>query len=112
MQAERWPHCNKAGDFSAPAEGFDEFIKINVAKTVTVIGEKYLLARNVLAHGSQPFAHIAPRAGIDHGDAPVLLRISDQFNPVAGISDDAVGIGLRLIVQKIFLNDIRFVTKT
>src|SRR5882757_3295507 len=65
----------------------------------------------MLAHRPQPFANTAPDAGVDHCDAPVLLRIAEDLDLVAEPLDDAVGVGLRLVVQKIFLDDIGLVAK-
>ena len=36
-----------------------------------------------LTHGSQPLADIAPDAGVDHGNAPILLRIAEDLDLVA-----------------------------
>ena len=65
----------------------------------------------MLAYGPQPLADIAPDAGIDHGDAPVLLRIAEDLDVVAETRDDAVGVGLRLVVQEEFLDDVCLVAK-
>ena len=111
MQAERRPHRSEAGDLSARAEGLDHFRQIDIGKAVTVVGEEHLLACDMLAHGPQPLADIAPDAGVDHGDAPVLLRIAEDLDLVAETRDDAVGIGLRLVVQEEFLDDVCLVAK-
>ena len=111
MQAERRPHRGEAGDLSARAEGLDHFRQIDVGKTVAVVGEEHLLARDMLAHRPQPLADIAPDAGVDHRDAPVLLRIAEDLDLVAETRDDAVGVGLRFVVQEVFLDDVSLVAK-
>jgi len=65
----------------------------------------------MLADGPQPLADIAPDAGVDHRDAPVLLRIAEDLDLVAETRDDAVGVGLRLVVQEVFFDDVRLVAK-
>ena len=65
----------------------------------------------MLTHGPQPLADIAPDAGVDHRDAPVLLRIAEDLDLVAETRDDAVGVGLRLVVQEVFFDDVRLVAK-
>src|SRR3954447_10881251 len=104
MHAERRPHRSEAGDLSACEEGLSHFRKIDVGKAVTVVGEEHLLARDMLAHGPQPLADIAPDARVDHRNAPVLLRIAEDLDLVAETRYNAVRVGLRLVVQEVFFD--------
>jgi hypothetical protein len=51
----------------------------------------------------QTLADVAPNAGVDHGDAPVLARFSEQFDLGAALRDPTVGIQLRSIAEEEFL---------
>ena len=54
---------------------------------------------------------IAPNPGIDHGHAPVRLRVAQRFDGVAEAGHDAVGVDMRLIVEEEFLDDVRLVAE-
>ena len=82
MQTERRPHGEEAGDLAARRECLDHLRQIHVAQAVAVVGKKHLLACDVLAYGPQPLADIAPDPGVDHRDAPVLLRIAEDLDVV------------------------------
>ena len=51
----------------------DHLVEIDVGQAVAVVGEEHLLVLDVVAHRPQPLADVAPDAGVDQRDAPVLL---------------------------------------
>ena len=66
----------------------------------------------MVADRRKPLADVAPDAGVDQRDAPILGWISDKsstFVPLLG--DDAVGVDLRLVVQEEVLDDVRLVAE-
>ena len=85
--------------------------QVDVGEAVAVVGEKHLLALDVLAHGKQALADVAPESGVDHGDAPVSLRIAKGFDVVAEAGDDAIGIDVRPVIEEELLDDIRLVAE-
>ena len=111
MQAERRPDGQEAGDLAARPEQLSHLLQIRVGETVAVVGVEHLLAGDVLAHGPEALPDVAPDAGVDHRDAPVLLRIAEDLDFLAEARDDAVGVGLRLVVQEEFLDDVGLVAK-
>ena len=111
MQAEGRPHGKEAGDLPALPESLDHRRQFDVGKSVAVVGKEHLLAFDMLAHGQQALADVAPNSGVDHGDAPVLLGIAQDLDVVAETGDDAVGVDVRPVVEEELLDDVRLVAK-
>src|SRR5690348_4483122 len=111
MQAERRPDRQKAADLAAGPEHLRHLLQVGVAETVAVVGVEHFLAGNVIAHGPEALADVAPDAGVDHRDAPVLLRIAEDLHFLAEAGNHAVGVGLRLVVQEEILDDVGLVAK-
>ena len=89
----------------------DHLVQIDVGQAVAVIGEKHLLALDVIADGPEALADIAPYAGVDQRDAPIFRQRAEEFDLLAMLRDDAIGIGLRPVVQEEVLDDVGFIAK-
>src|SRR6185437_13574155 len=111
MQAERRPDRQEASDLAARPEYLRHLLQVGVGETVAIVGVEHFLAGHVLAHGPEALPDVAPDAGVDHRDAPVLLRITEDLHFLAEAGNDAVGVGLRLVVQEEILDDVGLVTK-
>src|SRR5262245_45348729 len=111
MQAEGGSRRKETGGLSTAPEGIDHGRQINVGEPIAVVSKKHLLAFNVLPHGKQAFADAAPDPGVDHGDTPVLLGITEYLHVVAESGNDAVGVGVWTIVEEELLDDVRLVAE-
>src|SRR5215472_5097858 len=92
-------------------KALDHVGQVDVSQTIAVVGKEHPLAGEVFAHGPQPLSDIAPHTGVDHGNAPILLRIAEDLDTVAELRDHTVRVALRPVVQKELLDDVRLIAK-
>ncbi len=111
MQAERRPHGKECRSLAALPEARDQLVHVGVGQAVAVVGEKHLLAFDLLAHGPQPLADIAPQAGIDQRHTPILLGIAEHLDVAVEPGHDAVRERLRPVGEKELLDDVRLVAQ-
>lgn len=108
---QRRTYGDKAADFSAALEARDHVVEIDVAETVAVVRKKDFFVLNVSAHRPKSLADVAPNAGIEKRHAPVVGRRIQQLDVGRVFRNDAVGILMRLIVQKKIFDDVGFVAE-
>ena len=77
---ERRADGEEAGDLAALLERLDHLVEIHVREPVAVVGEEDLLVLDVVAHRPQPLADVAPDAGVDERDAPILLDLAKELD--------------------------------
>src|SRR5690606_18752036 len=70
---------------------------------------EHLFVLDVIAHGPEAAADIAPHAGIDHRHAPIFFTWAEHLD--LGTLDDAIAVGLGLIVKEEVLNRVGFVAE-
>ncbi len=92
MQTEGWPDGKKASHLPAPFESLDHLRQVHSGEAIAVVGHEHLFVLNPLAHGPQALADVAPHAGVDHGNAPILTRPAEQLNLGTTLRDHAVRI--------------------
>src|SRR5690606_37522334 len=110
MVGERRADGEETGEFAARLKAGDHIVEIDVGQAVAVIGKEDALTLDLLAHGPEPLADIAPDPRIDQRDPPLLLRRAEKLDaPLTG--NDTVGKGLRPAVQEEVLDDIRLVAE-
>ena len=90
MVGERRAHGEEAGELAALLERLDHVVEVDVGQAVAVVGEEHLLVLHVVAHRPQTLADVAPDAGVEQRDAPLLLGIAEQLDLRAEAGDDAV----------------------
>src|SRR5262249_39403332 len=94
-----------------PFESLDHLRQVHSGEAITVVGHEHLFVLNLLAHRPEALADVAPHAGVDHGNPPILTRLAKQLNLGAALRDHAVRIQFRPPVDEEFLGGVGLVAK-
>ena len=89
----------------------DHLVEVHIREAVAVVGEEELIVPDVIADRRQPLADVAPDAGVDERDAPILFDLGQELDVRALLGDDAIGEDLRLVVEEELLDDVRLVAE-
>ena len=111
MECQRRAHGEEAAGLAGLLEQLDHLRQRRIGQPVAVVGEEHLLVLDVLAHGQQALADVAPDAGVDQRHPPVGQLLAEDLHLAARIRDDAVRIGLLPPIEEEFLDGVGLVAE-
>ena len=65
---------------SSLLELVDHLVEAHIRQSVAIVCEEELIVPYVIADRCQPLADVAPDAGVDEGDAPILLDFGQELS--------------------------------